>query len=218
MNNTGKTALVLGATGLVGKQLVAQLLEHPNYNRVVALTRRPLELQHPKLQSEILDFEHPDPAKIRSDDLFCALGTTLRKAGSKEAQYRIDGVYPYEIGKIARQNGVHQYLLVSSIGADAHSGSFYLRIKGELEEKLRTLDFQTFVSARPSFLLGNREEFRLGERIGIGIARLLGPLLTGSWRKYRGIQAAQVARALIRLANENLSGTHIVESDRLQAL
>ena len=109
-----KTALLLGATGLVGNQLLEQLLDDARYESVVALSRRPLEMQHPKLRQEIIDFDHPDPAKIKGDDLFCALGTTLRKAGSKEAQYRIDCTYPYEIGKIARQNGVRQYLLVSS--------------------------------------------------------------------------------------------------------
>src|SRR5690606_8546616 len=118
-----KTALLLGATGLVGSHLLQQLLESPSYAVVVALTRRPLEVQHPKLRQEIIDFDHPDPARIKGDDLFCALGTTLAKAGSKEAQYRIDCTYPFEIGKIARQNGVRQYLLVSSVGANANTSN-----------------------------------------------------------------------------------------------
>lgn len=208
-----KTALLLGATGLVGSHLLKQLLESPHYSQVVALTRRPLEVQHPKLRQEILDFDNPDTTKIKGDDLFCALGTTLRKAGSKEAQYRIDCTYPFEIGKIARQNGARQYLLVSSVGADAASSNFYLKTKGELEEKIRGLDFEHFVSARPSFLFGERSEFRLGEKIGIALAKVFAPLIP---RRYRGIEAEKVARALIRLANEGSAGVQFVESERLQ--
>ncbi len=208
-----KTALLLGASGLIGGHLLQQLLENPDYAEVVALVRRPLPVQHPKLRQEILDFDRPDAGKIKGDDLYCALGTTLKKAGSEEAQYRIDCVYPAEIGRIARENGVRQYLLVSSLGADAGSSNFYLRTKGELEEKIRALGFERFVAARPSLLLGDRQEFRLGEKIGIALFRALAPLIP---RRYRGIQAEKVARALIRKANEGGRGTEIVESDRLQ--
>jgi uncharacterized protein YbjT (DUF2867 family) len=218
MEQTGQTALVLGATGLIGGALIRQLLEHPQFDRVVALTRRPLALQHPRLEEEIIDFDRPDPAKIRGDVLFCAIGTTLKKAGSKEAQYRIDGIYPYEIGRIARENGLKKYLLVSSLGADAVASNFYLKTKGELEEKLRTLGFPSLVIVRPSILLGERTENRPGEKIGIVFARLLAPVLTGRLRKYRGIEAADVARALIALATANLPGVHVFESDRLTEL
>ncbi len=212
-----KTALVLGATGLVGGHLVRQLLDHPDYAEVVTLVRRPLELDHPKLRQEILDFDRPDPTKIKGDELFCALGTTLKKAGSKAAQYRIDCEYPYAIGQIARQNGVRQYLLVSSIGADAQSSNFYLRTKGELEEKIKALGFEAFISARPSFLLGERAEFRFGEKIGIWLAAALNPLMVGGLRKYRGIEAAQVAKALIALANAGVKGVKVVEGEGLGA-
>jgi len=207
-----KTALLLGASGLVGGHLLDQLLDDPRYGTVVALVRRPLDRQHPKLRQEILDFDHPNPAKVQGDDLFSALGTTIRKAGSKEAQYRIDCTYPYEIGKIARANGVRQYLLVSSVGADAGSSNFYLRTKGDLEEKIRSLGFDTFVSARPSFLLGKRSEFRLGERIGIALARVFAFLIP---KRYRGVQAATVAAVLIERANAGLSGVVFVESEQV---
>ncbi|MFN0014976.1 MAG: NAD(P)H-binding protein [Saprospiraceae bacterium] len=210
-----KTALLLGASGLVGGHLLDLLLDDPRYDTVVALVRRPLDRQHPKLRQEILDFDQPDPTKLRGDDLFCALGTTLSKAGSKEAQYRIDCTYPYETGKLARANGVRQYLLVSSLGANAHSRNFYLRTKGDLEEKLSALEFETFVSARPSFLLGQRTEFRLGERMGIALAQFFYFIIP---KKYRGIQAAQVAAALIERANAGLHGAHFVESDRLHEI
>jgi uncharacterized protein YbjT (DUF2867 family) len=207
-----KTALLLGASGLVGSHLLRQLLESPHYGEVVAFVRRPLNIQHPKLRQEILDFDNPDISKIKGDDLFCALGTTLAKAGSKEAQYRIDCTYPYEIGKIARQNGVRQYLLVSSVGADAKTSNFYLKTKGELEEKIRELDFEHFVSARPSFLLGEREEFRLGEKIALVLMKVFAVFIP---RRYRGIEAEKVARALIAKANEGGVGMEILESETL---
>lgn len=213
MAKSGKTALLLGASGLVGGHLLQQLLDSPHYDTVVTLVRRPLALQHPKLKQAVIDFDRPDPEIIRGDDLFSALGTTLRKAGSKEAQYRIDCLYPFEIGHIARQNGVGQYLLVSSVGADAKASGFYLKTKGELEEKIRGLDFGHFVSARPSFLLGAREEFRLGEKIGIVLAKAFKPVIP---RRYRGIEAEKVARALIAKANEGGKGVAFVESEDLQ--
>lgn len=208
-----KTALLLGATGLVGSQILQQLLADARYGSVLALIRRPIDVEHPKLKQVIINFDNPDPAQIRGDELFCALGTTLRKAGSKDAQYRIDCTYPYEIGKIARENGVGKYLLVSSLGADAQSANFYLRTKGELEEKLAALEFPVFVSARPSILLGKRPEFRLGEKIGIVLAQAFAFLIP---KKYRGIADQQVARALLALANQDLEGTHVIESDQLR--
>lgn len=213
-HHTPKTALLLGASGLVGGQLLEQLLASPQYSEVVALVRRPLELQHPKLRQEVIDFDNPNPAVLKGDDLYCALGTTLRKAGSKEAQYKIDCTYPLEIGRIARQNGVRQYLLVSSVGADAGSSNFYLRTKGELEKGLEALGFEAFVSARPSFLLGDRAEFRLGEKIGIVLAELFRVIIP---KKYRGVQASAVAATLIAMAGKNLQGAHFVESDKLLA-
>lgn len=213
MQKQGKIALVLGATGLVGGELVTQLLKHPQYGEVVALVRRPLDRQHPKLRQEVINFDQPDPAKIQGDDLFCALGTTLRKAGSKEAQYRIDCTYPAQIGLLARQNGVRQYLLVSSLGADADSSNFYLRTKGDLEVKVKSMGFDHFVAVRPSLLLGRQEQVRLGEVIWAGVLRVFGPLIP---RKYRAISAHKVAVALITLANQDLKGVQIVESNVLQ--
>lgn len=207
-----KTALVLGPTGLVGHHLVRLLCESPHYDTVIAVARRPLDWQHPKLRTEIFDYDHPDASKIVGDDLFCALGTTIRKAGSQEAQYRVDCLYPWEVGKLARQNNVRQFLLVSSVGADHESANFYLRTKGDLEEKIKSLGFPNFVSARPSFLLGERPEFRLGEKIGIVVAKLFRPIIP---RHYQGIEAEQVAKCLIQFANDGRNGTRIVENEVL---
>ncbi len=213
MEKQGKIALVLGATGLVGRELVEQLLNSPHYREVVALVRRPLDRKHPKLRQELLDFDQPDPARIQGDDLFCALGTTLRQAGSQDAQYKVDCMYPAQIGLLARQQGVRQYLLVSSLGANAESSNFYLRTKGDLEGKIRGLQFEHVVIVRPGLLLGERKEFRLGEVIGSIFTRLLKPFLP---RKYRGVAASKVAAALIALANQDLQGVQVVESGELQ--
>lgn len=208
-----KTAIVIGATGLVGSTLVKQICENPNYSKVVLLLRKPLIISHSKVIQEVIDFDKLDVSKIVGDDLFCAMGTTLAKAGSKENQYKIDCTYPYEVGKIAKINGVKQYILVSSVGANVESSNFYLRTKGDLEKKIESLDFQNFVSIRPSMLLGDREESRLGEKIGKVLSNLLSPLLFGSLSKYHGIEAADVAKAMQRFANQGLDGVKYVEYD-----
>jgi uncharacterized protein YbjT (DUF2867 family) len=210
-----KTAIIIGATGLVGSTLVEQILENPAYSKVVLLLRKPLNISHPKLVQEVIDFDKPDSSKIMGDDLFCAMGTTLAKAGSKEAQYKIDCTYPYEIAKIAKANGVKQYILVSSVGANFDSSNFYLRTKGDLEKKIESLGFQNFVSLRPSMLLGDREESRLGEKVGTVLSNILSPLLFGSLRKYHGIEAASVAKAMQQFANQGLSGMKYVEYDEM---
>ena len=139
--------------------------------------------------------------------------TAIVIGATKENQYKIDCTYPYEVGKIAKINGVKQYILVSSVGANFESSNFYLRTKGDLEKKIQSLDFQNFVSVRPSMLLGDREESRLGEKIGKVLSNLLSPLLFGSLRKYHGIEAADVAKAMQRFANQGLSGVKYVEYD-----
>lgn len=210
-----KTAIIIGATGLIGGELVKQILDNPHYSKVGLLLRKPLEISHPKLVQEVIDFDKPDVSKIVGDDLFCAIGTTLAKAGSKEAQYKIDCTYPYEIGKIAKANGVKQYILVSSVGADFNSSNFYLRTKGDLEQKIESLGFENFVSLRPSILLGDRKEFRLGEKIGTFLAKIISPLLIGGLKKYHGIEASKVAESMQKLANQGISGVQYLEYNEI---
>lgn len=210
-----KTAIIIGATGLVGSTLVKQLLESQAYSKIVLLLRKPLNISHSKLIQEVIDFDKLDASKIVGDDLFCAMGTTLKKAGSKEAQYKIDCTYPYEIGKIAKANGVKQFILVSAVGANFDSSNFYLRTKGDLEKKIQSLNFHNFVSVRPSMLLGNREEHRLGEKIGTVLSNILSPLLFGSLRKYHGVEASDVAKSMQKFANQGLSGVKYVEYDEI---
>ena len=209
------TAIVIGSTGLIGKQLLGQLLESPNYSHVIALVRTPLLWKHEKLQEVLFDFDHPDAAFVKGDEVFCCLGTTLAKAGSEAAQKQIDYAYPLRIAELAKQNGVQQYILVSSLGAKTEASNFYLRTKGELEQAIENLQFRTFISVQPSILLGKRDEFRFGEQIGIGLAKVVGPMLSGKWKKYRAIKAEQVAKAMIALAQKQEKGTFMIESDKL---
>ena len=212
-----KTALVLGATGLIGGLLTDLLLEDPEYSQVTLLVRRKINRAHPNLRQEVIDFDAPDAGKVRGDDVFCCLGTTNKVAGSREAFYKVDCTYPYEMARLALANGANQFLIVTAMGADAHSSIFYNRVKGEVEEKIAGLGYPTCCIFRPSLLLGERKEFRLGEKVGGALARVLGGLMAGGLRKYKPIQASKVAAAMLIIASHQLKGRHVFESDRLQA-
>jgi uncharacterized protein YbjT (DUF2867 family) len=213
-----KNAVLIGATGLVGGHLLTLLLNHPSYALVTVFVRKKIAIEHPKLKQIIVDFDNLDASIIKAEEVFCAIGTTLKKAGSKQAQYHIDCEIPYNFAKIAIKNGVKKFLLVSSLGADAHSSNFYLSTKGQLEEKISSLKFETFFSARPSILFGDRAEKRTGEGIGIKLAKLIEPILFGKLKKYAGIKAKVVAKALIMLAETTKKGEHYIESDGLNKI
>ena len=213
---TMKTALVIGSTGLVGSHLVEQLISSDKYNKIILLLRKKTELYtHSKIEKIVFDFDHPDAAVVKADDVFCAIGTTIKKAGSQANQYKIDCEYPYGIAKIAKENGAAQFALVSSIGASAASTNFYLRTKGDLEEKLKSLNYNSLIIMRPSFILGDRKEFRLGEKVGILFAKLLSPLFIGGLKKYKGVNASNIAKSMILHSNNGNKGLKIVESDEI---
>lgn len=199
-----KTALIIGATGLVGSNIVKQLLDDERYERVKVFTRKTLGLTHPKLEEHIVNFEQIEFWKndIRGDELFSAMGTTIKTAGSKAAQYKVDFTYQYNFAKAASENGVETYLLVSSAGANAHSRNFYLKMKGELDDKVKDLAFQKTYIFRPSILSGDRAEKRLGEAIGIQLMKYLTGFILPI-RKYRPIEVETVAKAMIKAANSN---------------
>lgn len=215
-----RTALLFGATGLVGGHCLDLLLHDDAYTSVVAFTRKGLPVSHPKLRSQVIDFERLEEyaGLIVGDDLFCALGTTIKAAGSQEAFRRVDFFYPHRIASIAAASGVSRFLLVSSLGADAGSSIFYNRVKGELEDALRDIPFRGIQIFRPSLLLGDRGEFRMGEQIGAAMSKILGPLLFGSLRKYRPIEARDVAIAMIAVAREGKEGYGMYESDRIREI
>ncbi len=210
----GKTALVIGATGLVGEQLVLQLLEHPEFEKVVVFGRRKSGLNHPKLEERLIDFDRPESwaALVKGDVLFSTLGTTIKTAKTKANQYRVDFTYQYEFAKAASQNGVPVYVLVSSLGADSKSSVFYSRMKGELDEAVSRLPFQKTIIVRPSILDGNRKEKRPAEKVSLAIMRALTKVIL---KKYRPTPVDLLASQMIRHSLEEKSGYQIIEASEI---
>ncbi|HEV7348727.1 NAD(P)H-binding protein [Telluribacter sp.] len=213
---SAKTALVVGATGLIGKQVVQLLLQSPAYAEVSVLVRNSLGIQDPKLKEIEYDFSNPAPELVRGDDVFCCLGTTMKKAGSKDAFRKVDLEYPLQIGRLARQSGASQYLIVTAMGADSDSMFFYNQVKGDVQEELKALQFPMLRIFQPSLLLGNRQEARLGEKVGEWLSLLFRPLMVGPLRKYQAIDSAKVARAMVTLAQKPGTGVVIYDSEELQ--
>lgn len=203
----------MGATGLVGGECLTLLLADPAFERVTVLARRLLDgvAASPKLAAHVVDLEHigPHGELLAADTLICALGTTIGKAGSKARFRAVDFGIPLALARLGLERGLRHFLLVSSLGADPRSRVFYNRVKGELEEALSALPLRGLTIVRPSLLLGERREFRLGERI----AQRVGFLIPG---KYAPIHARDVAAALVRLAKEDAVGKRVVESRELQ--
>ncbi|HPU51404.1 MAG TPA: NAD-dependent dehydratase [Burkholderiaceae bacterium] len=207
--------LILGATGLVGAQLLRQALDDPRFERIVAPTRRPLAAS-PRLLNPIVDFDHlpGDAPWWHADALVCALGTTLAQAGSQEAFRRVDHDYVLEAARNARRAGTCTFVLNSSLGADPSAGSFYLRVKGETERDLGALQFDSLTLVRPSLLDGGpRPDSRPGEAVGLVFARLLRPVLP---RRIRAVTTQRVAFAMLQAARAAKPGVQLIESDRLQ--
>lgn len=217
---TPRTAILIGASGLVGGFCMQALVAEPEYARIVLLSRRELPLEpRPGLSQKIVNFASLNPTDFAGvDDVFCALGTTIRKAGSQEAFRRVDLEYPLAVAKEARQAGAEQFLLVSSVGADPKSGNFYLRTKGELEQEIGKLGFAAVHVFRPSLLLGKRPELRRGERAVQAIAPLLNPAMIGGLVRYKAIPAAVVGKAMVGAVKRDSSGTFIYEYDEITRL
>ncbi len=213
-----RSALLAGATGLVGGHCLTFLQEMPDIAEIRVLTRRPLTVNHPKIREHVVDFNHLDQYRdiITADHIFCCLGTTIKKAGSREAFQLVDYDYPYRIAEIAAKNGAENFLLVSALGANPKSKIFYNRVKGELEKAVSSLPFAGILIFHPSLLLGQREEFRAGEKAGAFLFRLVSPFLAGKLTKYRPIQAQAVAKAMVYMAPTRLKGVHIFESDQIK--
>lgn len=215
------TALIAGGSGLVGGFLLRELLAAPEYDRVVAVARRRLDAEHPKLTQVTTDFatlRQLAPA-LRGDDAFCCLGTTIRRAGSREAFRAVDQGAVLAFAWAAQQGGAKRFFHVSSMGADAASRFFYTRVKGETDHALAVMGFETLGIFRPSLLRGPRTEFRLGERLSaVGLA-ISEPFLVGRWRKFRAIHAEVVARAMVRASfGRGPRGTLVYESDEVADL
>ncbi|GGC93175.1 NAD(P)H-binding protein [Halopseudomonas salina] len=210
-----KTLLILGGTGLVGSMLIEQALADPQVLRVIAPTRRPLKISD-RLLNPLVDFDElPRNATWwRVDAVLCALGTTRSQAGSREKFYRVDHDYVLQAATLAQQAGTPVFVLNSSMGAEPLSRSLYLRTKGQIEKDLETLGFSSLTHVRPSLLAGGvRPEFRLGESIGLWLARLLQPVIPA---RYQAVQASDVAAVMLAAAVEPRPGTSIVQSDQIK--
>ena len=208
-----KTLLLVGSTGLVGREVLKLALASPEVAQVVAPTRRRLE-PHAKLVAPMVDFDRLPGLEPwwQADAVICTLGTTIKAAGSQEAFRQVDYGYPMAVARLARQHGTPTFVLNSALGADAGSRIFYNRVKGEVEHGLRTLGFPALVIARPGLIAGSREEFRPGERIMVPILSALGVLLPRAWRIN---PAGNIARAMFDAAMRPQPGEHIITSDRM---
>ncbi|NML37427.1 NAD(P)H-binding protein [Chitinophaga sp. G-6-1-13] len=215
-----KTAIVIGATGLTGTHLVAALLQDNYFSKVKVLVRQPWAHQHPGLESVVVDFDDEPglTAAIEGDVFFSCIGTTIKKAGTQENFRAVDYGITTRCAAIARRKDIPQFLMISSIGANPRSSNFYLRTKGQTEEAILAIGFIGTYIFRPSFLIGERKEFRFGEWLGKYLIQLFYFLLQGRWKKYRGIKAATVAHAMVRVAKQYDPGIHIFESDAIQNL
>jgi uncharacterized protein YbjT (DUF2867 family) len=211
-----RTALLAGATGLVGRELLSLLLDDSDIAEVVALTRRPLATPHPKLQQGIVEFDQLASFALPPvDDFYCCLGTTIKRAGSQRAFREVDLNYPVMIAEMALAAGATRCLLVSAMGADPQSPVFYNQVKGEVEAELASLPFQAVFAFRPSLLTGRRGEFRAGERAALTLVQ---PLSFALPARYRPIAASDVARAMLACAKSDQTGRFVVLSDEIRRI
>lgn len=208
-----KTILLVGATGLVGQEVLRQALADPRVDKVIAPTRSPLA-EHAKLENPLIDYEFlaAHSPWWKCDAVICTLGTTRKIAGSKKQFYRVDHDYPLLVAKLAQQHGALTYVLNSAMGANARSWIFYNKVKGELENDLAELNFPSLTFVRPGLIAGEREESRLAEEVGLYLLRLLEPLLPASWK---ASPVEHIAQALLEAALVAEYGVHSVNSAQL---
>lgn len=209
-----RIALVAGATGLIGNHVLELLLADATYDKVIALSRKPLFNKHTKLENVLVNIdEWTKFSDLKADDVFCCLGTTIKQAKTKAAFRKVDFEYPVEVAKALKQNGATTFLLVSALGADKTSRIFYNQVKGEVEAAVGELVYNATHIFRPSLLLGDRKEQRSGEDAAKVFYKIFGWLIP---QKYKGIEAAKVARAMVAEAKSGKQGMHVYESAALQ--
>jgi uncharacterized protein YbjT (DUF2867 family) len=206
-----RTALVAGATGLVGTALLRRLAAEPGYAEIRVLGRRPPPGRPAKARFIATDFGDlaAHAAALAVDDVFCCLGTTIRAAGSRPAFERVDYHMVVDLARAAHKAGARRFLVVSAVGASARAATFYSRVKGRMEEAVRAVPFEAVHVVRPSLLLGARAERRPAEQLAQRVAPLLGPLMVGPLAKYRAVTADAVAAALLAFALQPATGAHV---------
>ena len=211
-----RTALLAGATGLIGSQLLPLLLASDRYSKVIVIGRRPVELTHSKLDNQVVDFDNlSSSAKLLvADDIYCCLGTTMKQAGSREAFRKVDFGYPVALAGICHELGAKQYSLVSAMGAKRESAFFYNRVKAEAEDVISAIAFRSIHIYRPSLLVGPRSRRRPGESIGSIVGTLFSFMTP---KRYRPIRSIKVARAMLSYASRDEDGIYFHPSDTLQS-
>ncbi len=214
-----KTALLFGSTGLVGGHVLNYLIQNPNYSKIKLFVRSFTVINNPKIEIINTDFNNLNKhaEDIKGDECFFCIGTTKKKSPNKNEYQKIELDIPKKIAQIAKSNSVKSFFFVSSGYANPKSSGEYLKLKGLVEEEIKNLNFDKIGIMRPSFLLGERQEERIGEKFGIIIFKLLTPILIGPFRKMRPIQSEIVARAMIKLANENIDQS-VFESNEISNL
>ncbi len=214
-----KTALLFGASGLVGSHVLYQLISNNNYSKIKLFVRSSIDISDPKIEIIQTDFNNLENHRedIKGDDCFFCIGTTKKNSPDKNEYKRVELEVPKQVAQIAKSNSVNSFVFISSGYADPKSSGDYLKFKGEVEEELKRLNFPNLGIMRPSFLLGDRKEKRIGEKIGIFVFKLLSPLFLGPLKKMKPIQSATVAKAMIAITQNKVSKT-IFESDEIADL
>ena len=214
-----KTALLFGASGLVGSHVLSQLISNNNYSKIKLFVRSSIDISDPKIEIIQTDFNNLENHRedIKGDDCFFCIGTTKQNSPDKSEYRRVELEVPKQIAQIAKSNSVNSFVFVSSGYADPKSSGDYLKFKGEVEEELKRLNFPKLGIMRPSFLLGDRKEKRVGEKIGIFVFKLLSPLFLGPLKKMKPIHSATVAKAMIAITQNDTSQT-IFESNEISEI
>lgn len=213
-------AVIVGASGLIGSELLQLLLQSQQYDEVLALVRRELPVSHKKLIQLVIDFDQLDQYQnsITGHAIFCCLGSTRSKTPDLSVYRRIDHDYPLQLAEIAKQNKMPHYHLVSAIGANSKSGNFYTKLKGQTEDDIQQVRIPSLHIYQPSLLTGNRKEFRLAEKIATVAMKVINPLLIGSLKKYRSISAQTVAQAMYRQSLNTEEGVFVHPSNHIKQL
>ncbi len=211
-----KKLVVAGATGLVGEAVIHKAIINAEYSEVMALVRRDVPSQFGEI-NQLVNYENLETLPLTGQEIVvCCLGTTIKTAGSKDAFHKVDFQYVINCAEHAKKAGVETFAVISSIGANSQSMSFYLKVKGLMENRLKELNFKHLLIFRPSLLLGNRKEFRLGEKIGTVILKAVTPLLIGKARKQRPVHVNQIANCLFAQIKDKKEGVIFVESTEIQ--
>ena len=215
-----KTALIAGATGLVGSELLQQLMEDDEYSQIHVLVRNPIDVKSKKIIVHQINFDELERVEFKEkiDHVFCTLGTTIKRAKTKENFRKVDFDYVLALGRKAKEWNSEKFLMISSLGANAKSAIFYNRVKGEIENALKELSLPHLFIFRPSLLMGDREEQRAGEKTAIAVYKIINPLFIGKLGKYKGVEANRVAWAMLITAKNNSEKIRIFESDVIQKL